>query len=213
MQGKLSHSPKVQLIFLIIGTVLGWFAVVFQLYLSIVNRITLVPETIVRFFSYFTILVNILVALCFTFNLLRSESTQGRFFARPGVQTALAVYIAVVGLTYNVVLRSLWSPQGLQYIVDELLHSILPVWFILYWLLFVPKQSLTWKDVFPWMIFPAVYCVYTLLRGSIGGFYPYPFMDVHVLGYQQVFFNVGGMIVLFLIISLLLVGIGKLNKR
>ncbi|MEP7143858.1 MAG: Pr6Pr family membrane protein [Ferruginibacter sp.] len=204
---------KTRQIFLANGAALGWIAIIFQLYLIIVNRTASVPETITRFFGYFTVLTNILVALCFTLLLLKPDSGWGRFFARPATLTALTVYIGVVGFIYNVILRFLWRPQGLQFVVDELLHSVIPVLFILYWFLFVPKKTLKWKNILSWMIYPAVYCIYSLVRGGIGGFYPYPFIDVGILGYNKVLFNVAGMIIVFLLLSIVLVGIGKMTKR
>ncbi len=49
-----------------IGAFLGWFAVLVQFVLMIQNRQAGVGETIVRFFSFFTILTNSLVAAYFT---------------------------------------------------------------------------------------------------------------------------------------------------
>jgi hypothetical protein len=64
---------------MITGAVLGWFAVIGQLVLILQNRVLTVPGTIVQFFSYFTILTNIIVALCYTFLLMdRGEEKQRR---------------------------------------------------------------------------------------------------------------------------------------
>lgn len=60
-------SLKLNSRFFAIIFVLGWFALLLQLYLIILHRVSSLPETIVRFFSFFTIQTNILVALCFTF--------------------------------------------------------------------------------------------------------------------------------------------------
>lgn len=70
--------------------------------------------------------------------------------------TAILVYIMTVGLTYNTVLRSLWKPQGLQLLADNLLHSIIPFLYLVFWIFFVKKQSLQWKDVFSWLVYPLV---------------------------------------------------------
>src|SRR5438045_7219237 len=93
--------PKAKQIFLMIGAALGWLAIIFQFYIIIVNRVASISETIIRFFSFFTILTNIFVALCFTFLLLKPNSKWGKFFGRPTVLTALTAYIAVVGIIYN----------------------------------------------------------------------------------------------------------------
>src|SRR6187200_1657449 len=125
-----------------IGAAMGWFGVIAQLYLIIANRVVSVPGTIFRFFSYFTIDTNILVALCFTFIVLGSKSRLGKFFTKSSTITALTVYIIIVGIVYNTILRLTWNPQGLQLVVDEILHSVIPVLFILFWVIFVPTEGL-----------------------------------------------------------------------
>jgi hypothetical protein len=199
-------------IVLLLGSVLGWFALGTQLYLIILNRVTSVADVIVRYFCFFTILTNLLVALYFTFLLLSATSVLGKFFSRTKVAAALAVYITVVGLTYNVVLRPLWNPQGLQHVVDELLHSVIPVLYMVYWFLFASKNEVQWKDILPWLIFPILYLVLILVLGSFSGYYPYPFVDVVKLGYQNVFINCGFVTLAFLFFSVLFVGISKIKK-
>ena len=207
---KISRTKQ---IYLAAGAVTGWFAVILQFYLQLINRLAGVTETIFRFFSYYTILTNILVAFCFTVLLLFSRSEIGKFLSQPKVLTAVAGYIAFVGLAYHILLRHLWNPEGLQFIVDVLLHSCMPVMFFLYWLIFVPKADLKWSNVVPWMIYPVAYLLWVLFRGVFSGFYPYPFVDVNNLGYHRVLLNDGGLIVAFLLLSLLFVGLGKLISR
>jgi hypothetical protein len=200
-------------IFLTVIVIAGWVAILFQFYLIVLHRNLSIPGTIVQFFSYFTILTNIVVAVCCTLVLLKPTSRWGKFFSQPGVLTAVALYISVVGLVYNLVLRFLWAPQGLQKIVDELLHSVIPILFLIYWLLFVQKAALQWKNAFYWLLFPFIYSIYILCRGAFTGLYPYPFMDVVVLGYKQVLLNSGYLAGVFLLIAILFIGIGKMFTR
>jgi hypothetical protein len=206
MEKSFSTSER---IFIGVGIFTGWFAVLLQLYLIILNRKLDILQTMIQFFSYFTILSNILVAVCLTVLLFNRNSKWGTFFSKPQTLTALAVYISIVGLVYNLILRFLWAPQGMQRMVDELLHSFNPLWFFLYWLIFVSKGSLQWKNVFPWLWYPLFYCVYVMIRGALSDLYPYPFIDVTQLGYSAVLVNCVGLCGVFLVFSLLLVGIGK----
>lgn len=194
------------------GAVLSWGAVILQLYLIIINRVTTVPETIIRFFSFYTILTNILVAFHFSLRWLKPNSRAGKFISREKVTTAITVYITVVGATYNMILRQLWSPQGLQLVVDELLHSVIPVLFIIYWFVCVPKGKLAWKDVLSWLSYPLVYFVFIVLRGGLSGFYPYPFLDVVKLGYNKVVLNSAIFCGVFLVLGALFVLCDKLIK-
>jgi hypothetical protein len=68
------------------------------------------------------------------------------FFSKPSVTTAIAVYIFIIGLVYNIILRNLWQPQGSQKIADELLHVAVPLLYVLYWLIFAKKNPLQWMD-------------------------------------------------------------------
>ncbi len=196
-----------------LGAGIVWSSIIAQFWLAIVNRQTPLPEALIRFFTYFTIQTNILVAVFFTTLLVNPESGWGNFFSRPGVSTAICSYITFVGLTYNMLLRQLWQPTGLQQVVDELLHSVIPVIFILYWMIFVPKAKFQWKNIFIWLIYPVIYVVLMLIRGAVSGYYPYPFIDVNQLGYPRVFFNGFGLIVAFLILSGIFVAIGKFMSR
>ena len=199
--------------FLTVGALISWFAIIAQFYLLIENRITSIPETTIRFFSYFTILTNILVALYFTTNLLNKNSKIKLFFQKPGILTAIAVYIAIVGLIYQIVLRHLWEPKGFQMIVDELLHTLIPIEFIIYWLLFEDKKILRWRDILYWLIYPLLYIIYILIRGSFSDFYPYPFINVTELGYKKVAINLFGLLLLFSIFSVFFIGIAKLLAK
>jgi hypothetical protein len=194
---------------LITGAVLGWFAVIGQLVLILQNRVLTVPGTIVQFFSYFTILTNIIVALCYTFLLMDRGEEKQRFWASPKTQAGVAVYILVVGIVYNTVLRFLWAPTGMQKIIDELLHTAAPACFLLYWILFAPKDGLKWRFALDWMLFPLVYLVYVMIRGAITDMYPYPFLDAYNHGYPKVITSSLVILGLYLFLSLLIITIAK----
>lgn len=190
----------------------GWITLILQLYLIIINRTQSVTETIIRFFSFYTILTNLLVAIMFT---TRTWGKPGRwfsFFNKPSNTTAITVYILIVGLVYNVILRQAWSPVGLQKWVDESLHTFIPLMTLIYWFIYVSHHRIAWTNIFPWMIYPLLYFAYILIRGSYSGFYPYPFIDVTALGYQKVFINSGFVVLTFLMIAGVLIGITTLKN-
>ena len=207
------HVNKFNKIYLALIFLTGWIALIGQLYLILLNRKLSIPETIIQYFSYFTILSNLLVTIACTILLFKPTSTVGKFFSKPTTLTALTIYITVVGLVYNIVLRFLWAPQGLQKLIDELLHSVIPILFIAYWYICVSKNLLKWKHVYFWLLFPFIYCIYILVRGAITGLYPYPFINVATLGYNTVFSNIAILVAAFLFIGLLFIGISKLSSK
>jgi hypothetical protein len=200
----------------LLGAIVGWFGLLLQLYLTVqLKRIAGegIGAALWLYFGYFTILSNILAAWALTAASLRSERPSIRFFQRPGVHTAIAMSMTVVGLVYNVMLRQLWHPQGLQIIGDNVMHVIMPVWFLVYWWLGVPKQTLHWRQVWVWLLYPAAYFVYALLRGAYDGWYPYPFLDVKAIGYTQVLIDSIAVLAAFLAIALTLVAVGRWQAR
>ncbi len=187
---------------------LAWFALILQFVLMIrnagINGITPVVAA-TRFFGYFTILSNIGVALCLTFPLFRED----HFFSRPVTQSAFTVYILIVGIVYNAVLRQLWNPVGSQKLADELLHVAIPFLYTLYWMVYIPKNTLTLKHVSYWLLFPAIYLAYALLRGFAEGFWAYPFINVNESGAAKVAINSAGLLLLFFLTGCLILFLGR----
>ena len=133
----------------IAGTIV-WLALILQFYLtarlSIDKGLGLWVGT-VRYFGFFTILTNILVALAFTVPLILPRSRWGQFFSHANVRTAIAVYITVVGILYSLLLRHIWNPQGWQLVADRVLHDVSPILYVVFWFLFVPKSTLQWRNL------------------------------------------------------------------
>ena len=204
-----NKSDKAKSILPPIISVVGWFAIFLQLYLIIENRVASVPETIVRFFSFFTILTNILVAFCFSILWIKPKNKLELFFLSNKTLTAITLYILIVGIIYNLILRFLWAPVGLQKIDDEILHLIIPVLVLIYWVKYVDKKNLEYRNILPWLIYPFLYLIYTIIRGHFFNFYPYPFVDIIQLGYKTVFINSFFMVLAFLITGILLISISK----
>lgn len=198
---SIENNRNTRTFFVLITAFSAWLAVILQLCIT--------EGTVANFFSYFTILSNLLIALCLTFSFFLPQTKTGIFFSGNSVQTAITLYIFIVAVVYNVVLRGIWVVTGLQWIVDNMLHVLNPILYILYWLIFAPKEKLNWKNGLYWTLFPLAYLVYSLIRGSIVNWYPYPFLNVTNIGYTKVFMNVSVMIILFFIVGLLLIAINN----
>jgi hypothetical protein len=169
--------------------VAGWFGLLMQVPLTLAHCRALGMTTIagmVTYFSFFTILTNLLVVLGLSFSLCLPESPWGRFFSRPSVTSATTVYIALVGAAYSLLLRHVWDPEGLQKIADILLHDAVPFLYVAWWLIFLPKARLPWKTALSWLVYPLAYLVFVLFRGALTMRYPYHFIDVVKLGYPRV---------------------------
>jgi hypothetical protein len=189
-----------------------WFALILQITISIPAYLQTgrsLAGTLVQLLSFFTILTNLLAAICLTV-LFKTDSRLGKYFLQSHVFSAIALYITIVGLVYNLVLRSLWHPEGLFKLADELLHSINPVLFVVYWLVCVPKANLKWIQALNWLWFPFIYSVYVFIRGSISHLYPYPFLNIDQLGLLRVAINSLLMLIAFLLTGFLFVWINRI---
>ena len=201
-------KQHIKTLFLAIIAVAGATALAIQLGFAIAKTSISTTESIVRYFSYFTIQSNIFVTICATSLFIKPQSKWGRFFSSAEVSSAITVYIIIVGLVYNIVLRKLYHLHGSERFANELLHVFIPVTFVLYWTIFVPKKQLNW-NVFPWLIYPLLYGIYVLIRGAFVNYYPYPFLNVLQIGYPKVMISFCVLLILFLVVSLILVAIGK----
>ncbi|MEO5947891.1 MAG: Pr6Pr family membrane protein, partial [Chitinophagaceae bacterium] len=134
------------------------------------------------------------------------------FFSKPTTQSAIGLYIVIVGIVYSVALRKIWNPEGLQLIADRLLHDLIPLLYLIYWLLFTPKKVLQWKHIGSWVIFPAIYLIYSLARGAVVNWYPYYFINAQELGYGKVAITALLVLAAFILLGLLLVFINRLGK-
>lgn len=201
-------------LFALITCLIAWAGSILQYYLVVANASANNQTVLVatsRFFGYYTVLSNLLVAICLSFILFRRGKGH-RYFSRFSVQTAITVYILIVGLGYNVLLRHLYQMEGLQSVANEVQHVIVPALFTLYWIFFLPKQRLAWKSFVPWLIYPFIFLVVALLRGAVDGFYPYPFLNVDDLGYSTVLRNALGLLIVFIAVSLLFIAVSR-RKR
>lgn len=197
----------------LIFAILGWFAIILQGYFTITNTLIPVIPTLAKFFSYFTILTNLVVAICFTILFSSTNSKLGKWFSNAKTLTAINVYIFIVGLVYNVALRGIYIPVGYEKIADELLHVVMPLAFLIFWIFFVDKSSLKLKNAFSWLIYPLLYLVYTLIRGYFVKQYPYFFIDANKLGATEILINCLILFTCFLGFSWLFIGLSKLFTK
>lgn len=135
-------------------------------------------RSITNFFSFFTIQSNILAAIIFIFvgvGVLAQQKSNPQFALIRGAAT---LYMTMTGIIYALLLSG--NEIALQTTipwVNTVLHYLFPAVVLLDWLFFPPKFNLRFKKALMWLLFPAIYLIYSLIRGSITGWYPYPFLN------------------------------------
>jgi hypothetical protein len=173
-------------------------------------------------FNYFTILSNALVFIVFAVLTVRTFAQVGRPrpitpVLPPVLSGLVLVAISITGIVYNFVLVprnvSLGTYDGGD-LADTLVHTVAPLLVLADWLFFAPKGRFRWWFAFVWLVVPAAYAVFALIRAelgpvltSVGSRYPYFFLDVDEFGWNAVFLNIGGLFVAFLAIGFVFVAL------
>lgn len=169
-------------------------AVITQLSASIATTIELERDlgtVIANFFSFFTILSNVLAAAVLLWAAatgLRDRSPDR--VDRMPLATSLAcvsTYMIITGIVYNALLRGIVLEQGSQPVPwsNEVLHLIGPLFLLADVLLGPARRALPWRTLVTILIFPLVWTAYTLVRGPFvtnpitgdPSWYPYPFLN------------------------------------
>ncbi|SFW65452.1 hypothetical protein SAMN04489730_2487 [Amycolatopsis australiensis] len=168
----------------------AWFAVTTLVALTglvaqVVATVNTPGARVANLLSFFTIDSNLLVAL--TAALVALGVARGRLFTVLWLDALVG--ITVTGIVYQVALAGLYELHGLSLFADTVLHKVTPILFVLGWLLVGPRGALTWPAVRWSLVYPLAWLAFTLPRGALTGFYPYPFVDAGALGYGRVTLN------------------------
>lgn len=136
-----------------------------------------------NFFSFFTILSNLFAALFLIyFGLTDNFSNKTQV-----IRGAVTLYMLMTGVIFAVLLSGLENVRLTAIPWDNLvLHYIMPMVLVGDWFINPPKKAIPARTIALWAVFPVLYVVYTLIRGSIVAWYPYPFFNPSISSYQQV---------------------------
>lgn len=137
-------------------------------------------RSVANFFSFFTIESNILAAcilLCFGILGLKNDAWKPRAFLSYA-RGAVTLYMTMTGIIYIILLSG--NETSLQTTipwVNVVLHYIMPVAMFVDWLLHPPAKPVVYRQAIWWLTFPVAYLFYSLIRGPMVGWYPYPFLN------------------------------------
>jgi hypothetical protein len=166
---------------------------------------------VTNFFSFFTIQSNLLASIV----LLIDATTQINSTRWEYMRGAVVTYMITVGIVYATLLAGL--PDNLDLTepwVNVVLHQLMPIAFVVDWMLVPSRQRLVMRRALVWILYPLAFCAYSLLRGPVVGWYPYPFLNPDETGgYPGVFAMVLGLGLGFAAITWLVVRLGNEARR
>ena len=186
------------------------------------NGVTNISLSVLNFFSFFTIQSNVatVVVTAFGAYLLASGKLPNPQWFNT-VFAAVATYMIVTGIVYNLLLRGVELPQGATLgWSNEILHVVGPLWMLIDWLFAPGRVAVPWKKLWLILIYPIVWVIYTLVRApftpsEVTGepyWYPYPFLNPNLSenGYLSVAFYV---ILIAAVVGLVAAGVIWVSRR
>ncbi|MBA3653280.1 MAG: Pr6Pr family membrane protein [Actinobacteria bacterium] len=134
-----------------------------------------------NFFSYFTVESNVaavFVLLCLEFS---NDTVLHRLATR--LRGPVTLYMVMTGVIYNALLAPASADVSITATwTDLIVHTFGPLLMLVDWLLAPPPQRPRVRHIPGWLAFPMVYVAYSLIRGSIANWYPYPFFNPNLDG-------------------------------
>lgn len=190
------------------GTVAG--GTVFLRFLSALSTTEHPLDAFILVFSFFTIWSNTAVALVCLYVAAGGRWTK----ARIDLMSAVTVMILMVGLAYHMLLNGAIRFDSLTYLIETILHYIVPAAVLGLWILCVPKGHLAPQRPLVWLCFPTIYLIMVLIGGMFGGGSPYYFLDIKQAGIGGVLPYIGVLLLTVLSIAYCLIALDRiLTKR
>ncbi len=186
-----------------------WAALIANASHLIANSIYPFGETLLRLLSNYSVVTNLMVAIACTFLYVTKGLGAGQFFIKASVLTAIAVYVSVAAIAYNTFFRFAWKASGTELMINEIMHTLIPLFFLSFWWNATARITMKWTSVFHWLVFPTIYLGFILMRGESTGFFPYALLNAEHLGMAVALSNALILVVMFAVVALLLVAVGK----
>ena len=167
----------------------------------------------VEFFSYFTILSNLLAAAALTTPLVAPSHRFAAWAEQSGPRASIATYLTITAVIYHTMLAGLWHGHGLRVFANDILHTATPAAYLIDLALRGGQGEARWIAAAKAMAFPALFGVWTLVHGALSGFYPYPFMNVTKRGYPAVVLTMVEMSLAFALVALIFVVLSRVRSK
>ena len=158
-----------------------------------------------HYFSYFTIDSNLLAAAVFLILALRRGERSAGFEMVRGLAV---ICMVVTGVVFSVLLSGTNVDTAIPW-VNDVVHSVMPIVVAVDWLLDPPRMRLTYRQGLTWVVYPAIWLVYTLVKGPIVDKYPYPFLDPANGGYGSVAIYVVAILAVMAVLCLVAVWVAN----
>lgn len=152
------------------------FAAIVTEIATLVERDRFVPG---NFFSYFTIEMNLFATAVFLLSILVPASRHLSF-----LRGASTLYSAIGSVAFVLLLSGIEGAEFTAVPWDNIvLHYVMPIAVVVDWFIDPVATHIRFREGLVWLAFPVTYGAYSLIRGPLVDWYPYPFLDPGENGY------------------------------
>ena len=141
-------------------------------------------NSVVNFFSFFTIQSNIIGVVAITIAALAGPRARSSVWLSQ-LRGAATLYMAITGMIFSLLLSGADVQTPIPW-VNSTLHYVFPLFIVIDWLVDRSVRPLSFKQGLIFLSYPVAYGIYSLIRGPIVDWYPYPFLDPRTNGYTFV---------------------------
>jgi hypothetical protein len=148
-------------------------------------------------FKYYTMQTNLMVTIWFTLAIIWHNKPESLKKISGPIKGAFTLYITTTFVFFAILLQIFYRPTGWAAFSNLILHYIIPIAFIVDWILTETKIQYKWTYLPYWIIYPICYLVFSFIHGTFTIDYLYPFLDISIRGPTR-----------YLIIICFLIGVG-----
>ena len=158
-------------------------AVVAAIITQLANTVS-IGNSVVNFFSFFTIQSNIIGVVVVTIAALAGPAARSSVWLSQ-LRGAATLYMGITGMIFSLLLSGADVQTPIPW-VNSVLHYVFPLFIVIDWLVDRSVRPLSFRQGLIFLAYPVAYGAYSLIRGPIVDWYPYPFLDPRVHGYLYV---------------------------
>ena len=174
------------------------------------------------FYVHFTNLSNYLcIAIMFIELIETIKKNVNKYVTKlPLLKFIGLLAILLTFIIFNFILAGDREPKLNFYINSVLFHIVLPIMYLIDWILFYEHKKVKWYYPLVSVIFPVIYAIFIFIRAWILDFnpeapyiYPYFFLNLDELGVTGVIKWIGILSLVFITIGYVIFGLDKLLKK
>ncbi|MGS0687466.1 Pr6Pr family membrane protein [Nakamurella sp. GG22] len=155
-------------------------AVLAAILTQLANTVSL-GYSVANFFSFFTIQSNIIGAIAVSTAALAGGAARDSVWLSQ-LRGAATLYMGITGMIFSLLLSGADVQTPIPW-VNSVLHYVFPLFIVIDWLVDRSVRPLSFRQGLVFLAYPVAYLAYSMIRGPIVDWYPYPFLDPRTNGY------------------------------